>query len=101
MMKIRAAAASVSLPVALITACSDVPRERSSTGEPVDAAFFTHPNEDAAGPGSRPDGGVDVVEPPPPPPGVFDWRSATIYYVFADRFLDSNPGNNCPKGGAS
>ena len=33
--------------------------------------------------------------PPVPPAGVFDWRDAVIYFVFVDRFLDGNPGNNC------
>jgi glycosidase len=28
------------------------------------------------------------------PEGVFDWRDSVIYFVFVDRFLDGNPGNN-------
>jgi glycosidase len=29
------------------------------------------------------------------PPGVFDWRDATIYFVFVDRFYNGNPANDC------
>jgi len=39
--------------------------------------------------------------PPDPPPGVFDWRSAVIYFVFVDRFFDGNPSNNCNVAGTS
>jgi glycosidase len=28
--------------------------------------------------------------------GSFDWRDAVLYFVFVDRFLDGNPGNNGP-----
>jgi glycosidase len=38
-------------------------------------------------------------EPPVPPAGVFDWRDATIYFVFVDRFADGTPSNNCNVGG--
>ncbi len=30
----------------------------------------------------------------PPLLGDFDWRDAVLYFVFVDRFLDGNPGNN-------
>jgi hypothetical protein len=26
---------------------------------------------------------------------AFDWRDAVLYFVFVDRFLDGDPGNNC------
>lgn len=32
--------------------------------------------------------------PPPPPVGVFDWRDASIYFVFVDRFFDGDNTNN-------
>jgi glycosidase len=35
------------------------------------------------------------------PPPKDEWRNAVIYYLFVDRFNDSNPANNCPAGGAS
>lgn len=28
------------------------------------------------------------------PPGVYDWRDAVIYFVFVDRFLNGNTGND-------
>ncbi|MCS6912850.1 MAG: alpha-amylase family glycosyl hydrolase [Myxococcales bacterium] len=31
-----------------------------------------------------------------PTAGTFDWRDAVLYFVFVDRFLDGNPGNNAP-----
>ncbi len=31
-----------------------------------------------------------------PPEGVFDWRSAVLYFVFVDRFEDGDPSNNAP-----
>jgi glycosidase len=39
--------------------------------------------------------------PPDPPPGVFDWRSAVIYFVFVDRFFDGDSTNNCNVSGTS
>jgi glycosidase len=39
--------------------------------------------------------------PPDPPPGVFDWRSAVIYFVFVDRFYNGNTGNDCNVSGTS
>jgi glycosidase len=44
---------------------------------------------DATGPG---DGGS---------PTSFSWRDGIIYYIFADRFVDSNPLNNCVVPGVS
>lgn len=35
------------------------------------------------------------AEPPLPPTGVYDWRDATIYFVFVDRFFDGDPTNDC------
>lgn len=43
------------------------------------------------------DGGT--TETPDPPPGVFDWRSAVLYFVFVDRFRNGNPGNDAPVDG--
>jgi glycosidase len=37
--------------------------------------------------------------PPPIPPGSFDWRSAVMYFVFVDRFLNGDPSNDAPVGG--
>src|SRR5262249_12416172 len=34
------------------------------------------------------------AEPPLPPPGVYDWRDATIYFVFVDRFFDGDTSND-------
>ena len=39
--------------------------------------------------------------PPDPPPGVFDWRSSVIYFVFVDRFFNGNPNNDCHVSGTS
>ena len=39
--------------------------------------------------------------PPDPPPGVFDWRSAVIYFVFVDRFENGNGANDCHVAGTS
>lgn len=39
--------------------------------------------------------------PPDPPPGVFDWRSAVIYFVFVDRFANASTGNDCHVAGTS
>ncbi len=35
------------------------------------------------------------------PPGVFDWRDATIYFVFVDRFANGSPANDCNISGVS
>jgi glycosidase len=35
------------------------------------------------------------------PPGVFDWRDAVIYFVFVDRFMNGNTGNDCTVNGVS
>jgi glycosidase len=34
------------------------------------------------------------VEDPPVVEGTFDWRSAVLYFVFVDRFLNGNTGND-------
>jgi glycosidase len=39
--------------------------------------------------------------PPDPPPGVFDWRSSVMYFVFVDRFFNGNAGNDCHVSGSS
>jgi len=39
--------------------------------------------------------------PPDPPPGVFDWRSAVIYFVFVDRFFNGSTSNDCHVNGTS
>ncbi len=39
--------------------------------------------------------------PPDPPPGVFDWRSAVIYFVFVDRFFNGTTSNDCNVSGTS
>jgi glycosidase len=46
-----------------------------------------------------PDGGPVVDGSTPPPP--FNWRDGIIYYIFVDRFLDSNAQNNCVVPGVS
>jgi glycosidase len=35
----------------------------------------------------------------PPLLGDFDWRDAVLYFVFVDRFVDGDSGNNGPIGG--
>jgi glycosidase len=40
------------------------------------------------------------ADPGPTQPGVFDWRDSVIYFVFVDRFLDGDSGNNCNVAGA-
>jgi glycosidase len=53
-----------------------------------------------SGPDARPEGGPDsdggTVGPPPR-----DWRDGIIYYIFVDRFVDSNAQNNCVVPGVS
>ncbi len=39
--------------------------------------------------------------PPDPPPGVFDWRSSVMYFVFVDRFFNGSTSNDCHVSGTS
>jgi glycosidase len=39
--------------------------------------------------------------PPDPPPGVYDWRSAVMYFVFVDRFNNGSSSNDCHVSGTS
>ena len=39
--------------------------------------------------------------PPDPPPGVYDWRSSVIYFVFVDRFNNGSTSNDCNVSGTS
>jgi len=49
------------------------------------------------GPDALPDTGTPDVTPPEP----FDWHDGIIYYIFVDRFVDSNAANNCVVSGVS
>lgn len=62
-----------------------------------DVSFDNRPPPDAPPPdrdAAAPDGDA-------PPPNVFDWHNAIIYYIFVDRFFDSNAQNNCVVSGVS
>jgi glycosidase len=54
------------------------------------------PDADVGAP-DRPDGAPDSPDAGPPP----TWRDGIIYYIFVDRFVDSDAQNNCVVPGVS